>query len=719
MKYLFFALLLLNSLSVKCQEFWSRSYDPFMHENEQITNIVINDSVLFVAARGTCLKDSIPECFKILKFDLEGNYLDGYEEPRFENGFGLEVDEEWIYVDGGNEPLSSEMKLIRISKDLSESSTLSASISNGYSFANRSCISSPNHIITYGSYRINSTSNPSSQVNGIQIWVKRNDFTIDTIVSILPTRSFVDIHDMVFDSTGFVFSIFIDKRLNEYGIERSYYRIIKQNLEGTIVWDYFYPFDNIRFESATSSIAVEKDKIFFTGFDINGNASVVCLDQNGHQLWEYVFEHDNSKIITPLDIYVKFNNNNILVSGAQRALANGWGNVGFISEIDKDCGTLVWERVYEIDKGEDIILGEAFSKFGFLRDIDELDTGEIIVGGELQDVYEDPIYGSRHDKDLWLVKLDSQGCLVENCGYLQSISNGQIQNDTCKWLKENANWFYSGWSNNPNQNVAQIIIRGDTTIGTRVCSILGIVKEGYLLEESSLVCFYEEVNELVYFYENDTFKLLYDFSFSLLPGDTVEYFLPSNFQYYDISSSQGAYKPSDVPYKYLYIDQEWVDLPHNERLRVLETQAIPNANEECFEMGRIIDGIGSEGGLLGKSCEQLTIGWNEFFRCFESDRLNYSVVNEGCLVTSVSDQVEVSVQIYPNPTKDYLTIESGSIEIVQINIFSLLGKNILLQNESGGEIKVDVSSFAEGVYWFNIQLRNGVVFNEKVIIHRN
>jgi len=111
--------------------------------------------------------------------------------------------------------------------------------------------------------------------------------------------------------------------------------------------------------------------------------------------------------------------------------------------------------------------------------------------------------------------------------------NLQAQTDTCQWLKTNAEWCYSQWSLNPNQDLAQIDVVGDTLIDNRLCSILGLSDEGVFVEETRLICFYDVDATQVFFYEQDEFKILYDFSPSLMIGDTVtflELFRHNQFQ---------------------------------------------------------------------------------------------------------------------------------------------------------------------------------------------
>ena len=88
------------------------------------------------------------------------------------------------------------------------------------------------------------------------------------------------------------------------------------------------------------------------------------------------------------------------------------------------------------------------------------------------------------------------------------------------------------------------------------------------------------------------------------------------------------------------------------------------------------------------------------------------------IITSTRSLQEAGLEIYPNPTNDYLTIQSVEKEIVQINIYSSLGQKVFSQNELGRATKIDVINFTPGVYWVSVRLQDGRVLNEKVIINR-
>ncbi|MEE9439936.1 MAG: hypothetical protein V3V14_13095 [Saprospiraceae bacterium] len=57
------------------QPYYSKTYDPFDHEEEDIRNVIIIDSIMYMSSRGGC-EDKTIECFKFARFNLEGGFID-------------------------------------------------------------------------------------------------------------------------------------------------------------------------------------------------------------------------------------------------------------------------------------------------------------------------------------------------------------------------------------------------------------------------------------------------------------------------------------------------------------------------------------------------------------------------------------------------------------------------------------------------------------------
>lgn len=425
------------------QNYWSKTYDPFGHEADDIRNIVIKDDVIYASSRGTCLKDSVAECAKMVKFNLLGDYLDGYVNPLYETGYGLGLDNDWLYVDGGNEPYNDKIFASRTSIDFAQNELIEVSIDSSFSLVNRSSILYENNLIIFGSYK-----------------------------------------------------------------------------------------------------------------------------------------------------------------------------------------------------------------------------------------------------------------------------DSRIVHDTCKWLEDEAEWFYTPWSIDFQDRLAKIEIISDTLIGNRLCSVLGLFEEDEFVENSDLVVFYERENEKVYFNENDTFKLMYDFSLSVLPGDTVEFYLPQKLMYYDISSSGGDFLPSDKPYLYRNIDQNWVTSQNGEQLRIVRTEPLLNQDGECFDLGNIINGVGSDFGLMGRYCAQLLGGKPEYFRCFKSNSLEYTEVNGECLVTSTDDYISSDlISISPNPVSDLLHIEAD-IQLRQMILRDITGQ---VHYSGAYRTSLDMSEYPRGVYLLTLMSYEGLYVHRKVL----
>ena len=287
----------------------------------------------------------------------------------------------------------------------------------------------------------------------------------------------------------------------------------------------------------------------------------------------------------------------------------------------------------------------------------------------------------------------------------------QVMTDSCKWLVDDAKWFYTPHAAfGPQDELVKIEVVGDTLIGDRVCSIVGAYRQNQFLPGSDLTVFYEEENEKVYFFEEDEFKPLFDFSTSFFLGDTISYYIPENLEYYDISSSSGEFVTTGDPIKHRNVGEELVELPNGEELRIVSTEIVEATEENCFVMSSIIDGIGSMRGLMGESCLQLTIGVDGFFRCFQSNTLNYTAVSDGCLLTSVDEITENEVSIYPNPTNDQLNIETER-RFSEIKVFDVAGKLLLDQNFSN---QINLGGFVAGLYLVELRDKDGI-YRKKII----
>ena len=83
--------------------------------------------------------------------------------------------------------------------------------------------------------------------------------------------------------------------------------------------------------------------------------------------------------------------------------------------------------------------------------------------------------------------------------------------------------------------------------------------------------------------------------------------------------------------------------------------------------------------------------------------------------TGITDVIELSIEIYPNPAKNSLNIVSYAAEINSISIFNLNGQEVLNKTVIANQIRINTSSLVNGVYIVDIKSNNNIVKRKLVI----
>ena len=83
-------------------------------------------------------------------------------------------------------------------------------------------------------------------------------------------------------------------------------------------------------------------------------------------------------------------------------------------------------------------------------------------------------------------------------------------------------------------------------------------------------------------------------------------------------------------------------------------------------------------------------------------------------ISTVSD----TIAIYPNPATGTVTILSGGISLLGVNVLNVLGEDVLdMPNLRESDITLDVSKLPSGTYFVQIETANGSVLRKVVIQH--
>ena len=83
---------------------------------------------------------------------------------------------------------------------------------------------------------------------------------------------------------------------------------------------------------------------------------------------------------------------------------------------------------------------------------------------------------------------------------------------------------------------------------------------------------------------------------------------------------------------------------------------------------------------------------------------------------SVSEnEISNSVKLYPNPARDFITIESKSVKLSSVDMYNVLGAKVL-STELSNNNRVNVSNLGKGVYFMKLYAEEGGSATKRVVI---
>lgn len=108
---------------------------------------------------------------------------------------------------------------------------------------------------------------------------------------------------------------------------------------------------------------------------------------------------------------------------------------------------------------------------------------------------------------------------------------------------------------------------------------------------------------------------------------------------------------------------------------------------------------------------EVTINWNAPLAYAVNALKMYQ--NEGVALT-VNNYLDAddTIQVYPNPVNSQLKISSKSLDIKEVLLYSVTGKQIYQTKLSSKQYQIDMSNNANGVYFIKMKTSKGVVVNK-------
>ncbi|MDX6747801.1 T9SS type A sorting domain-containing protein [Polaribacter sp. PL03] len=92
-----------------------------------------------------------------------------------------------------------------------------------------------------------------------------------------------------------------------------------------------------------------------------------------------------------------------------------------------------------------------------------------------------------------------------------------------------------------------------------------------------------------------------------------------------------------------------------------------------------------------------------------NSRTTYYYGNEP--TASVSDFATLSFTAYPNPTKDFITIDTANSKVENIVLFNVLGRKVFSSNKK----ELDIRNLSKGVYILKVKTTEGKIASKRII----
>ena len=290
-----------------------------------------------------------------------------------------------------------------------------------------------------------------------------------------------------------------------------------------------------------------------------------------------------------------------------------------------------------------------------------------------------------------------------------------------EWFPIGAEWYYE-WGNSMNSFMPiykrQYFVEKDTVIEGKTCRIINGENNQYMGITKYIV--YEE-NGIVYYYFNNGFRKIYDFSVN--EGDTVEFEFLASVNYTSSELDTTLIVPcliekitskfvNGIELKevhascsstiYVYLGS-WYPLPVFGNYQYLEKVGCesPGKAHEGFIPFIVNMGIA----LLPEETYR--------FRCYHDAEIDYmadwwKLQNKPCdyefrVSNSTIDYSKKAIKVYPNPVIDRLTVsgEAGQTRKVTIVLYDAVGR-VVMEKKEHLPCELFTGEMPQGIYYINI-----------------
>jgi hypothetical protein len=256
----------------------------------------------------------------------------------------------------------------------------------------------------------------------------------------------------------------------------------------------------------------------------------------------------------------------------------------------------------------------------------------------------------------------------------------------------------------------------DTLIGNRMCRIIGVTSGSKYYPESEIIEFSK--NDKMYFYENDEWKLLYDYNAKV--GDTISFHISKKYPYYFRFTIPSYYDTTIIqnnPYRLRVVKIDTIYDEGNKPLKRFITHKVDL--QYPISMYEIIENVGSKDKLFGfNGNTTLPECFNNFppLLCYSDDDISIKFVEGECdKITSSKDVSSERFTMYPNPGHNrlFFNLSDGFSLPVLVRVTDITGKSLMSDTQNVSDFSMNTSHLTSGLYIITIRDNQGKIRSGK------
>jgi len=519
----------------------------------------------------------------------------------------------------------------------------------------------------------------------------------DTILILPPsTGAHLRIEDLAVRPDSILYVTFFEKYLKSdipvpyleirkvlYGFDKNYNK----------VFEWTGP--NLDIQESWACLAIGPDSTIYMNHKHDYRSCLMAMKPDGTVKWECLLDSTIGWNLYNIRRIMVADNGDIVGTGIISSVVDELGESGFLCRVDP-TGHLKWKKAIRVNKGFDPTILQIYPYFTGLEDITELPNGDLIAVGYVRKYVGNTFPDGPYNYDIWIVRTSREGCLWENCSYIQDIvtkdSYIPIVTPLNEWIVDYQHPL-PGW---PAEKIRHYTFSTDSVLleGKHYHELIYSKDTGggpWTLSGS----FLREANGKVYIKsDNSSEQLIYDFNFGI--GDSLTGGINVNQATRYVTHVGSAQLLDGVARKKITLDSP------------------------CGEMDWI-EGIGETYALFySEGVCSLSEVIPLYIRCFSTNgQLLYLRPDlSGCYTSAVAEVEIGAIRIYPNPGSGTLYFETENVEpITNVLIYNSLGMlvlstNNLLPQKNG----IDISILPPGFYTGLVHFRDGGIQVFKVAI---